>query len=154
VDIREIRIREDVLEKMLDWWRAEWGKRIAIKEAESEREAVIMKADAERIAHLKRTEAEVRSISAMEAVKARARGEMISQIADTLTRIDRDVAYRFIEVVEHLSREMVTDNIVARRYIEMMESLVKSEGVKKFIVGEGRQLLEPGQPHEEKDRKS
>jgi sulfatase maturation enzyme AslB (radical SAM superfamily) len=90
----------------------------------------------------------------MEAVKARARGEMISQIADTLTRIDRDVAYRFIEVVEHLSREMVTDNIVARRYIEMMESLVKSEGVKKFIVGEGRQLLEPGQPHEEKDRKS
>ena len=151
VDIREIRIRGDVLEKLLAWWGAEWRKRIAIKEAESEREAVIMKADGERIALLKRTEAEVRSVAAIEAAKASARGEMISQIAEALTRVDRDVAYRFIEVVERLSSEMMTDNLVARRYLKVMEAMVKSEGVRRFIIGEGSRLLGPGPPPREED---
>jgi len=40
VDIREIRIREDVLGKVLDWWGVEWGKRIAIQEAKGERRPI------------------------------------------------------------------------------------------------------------------
>jgi regulator of protease activity HflC (stomatin/prohibitin superfamily) len=143
VDIGEIRIREDVLEKMLDWWGAEWKKRIAIREAEAEREATIVKADGERIALLRSTEAEARALTALERVKAEARGEVIRQMMDALNQVDRRMALRFIRVVEQLSRDMVTDNIGARRYIEVLEALAKSDGPKTLVIGGDRQLLWP-----------
>jgi regulator of protease activity HflC (stomatin/prohibitin superfamily) len=143
VDIREIRIREDVLEKLLDWWGAEWKRRIAIKEAEGEREATIVKADGERIALLRSAEAEARALTALERVKAEARGEMIRQMTDALNQVPGNMALRFIRVVEQLSRDMVTDNIGARRYIEVLEVLAKSEGQKTIIIGGDRQLLWP-----------
>jgi regulator of protease activity HflC (stomatin/prohibitin superfamily) len=143
VDIREIRIREDVLEKLLDWWGAEWKKRIAIREAEGEREATIVKADGERIALLRSTEAEAKALTALERVKAEARGEVIRQMMDALNQVDRRMALRFIRVVEQLSRDMVTDNIGARRYIEVLEALAKSDGPKTLVIGGDRQLLWP-----------
>jgi regulator of protease activity HflC (stomatin/prohibitin superfamily) len=143
VDIREIRIREDVLEKMLDWWGAEWKRRIAIKEAEGEREATIVKVDGERIALLRSAEAEARALTALERVKAEARGEMIRQMMDALNQVPGNMAVRFMSVVEQLSRDMVTDNIGARRYIEVLEVLAKSEGQKTIIIGGDRQLLWP-----------
>jgi regulator of protease activity HflC (stomatin/prohibitin superfamily) len=145
VDIREIRIREDVLEKLLDWWGAEWKKRVAIKEAEGERGAVIVKADGERIALLKSAEAEARALTALEKVKAEARGEMIRQMMDALNQVvDKDMALRFIRVVEQLSRDMVTDNIGARRYIEVLEAIAKSDGQKTIVISGDQRLLWPG----------
>jgi regulator of protease activity HflC (stomatin/prohibitin superfamily) len=176
VDIREIRIREDVLGKMLDWWGAEWKRRIAIKEAEgeravmltlaeaervrliegakaeatktteaaqAERDAAILKADGERIALLRTAEAEARALTVLEEVKAEARGEVIRQMMDALNQVPRDMALRFISVVEQLSRDMVTDNISARRYVEVLEAIAKSGGQKTIIIGGERQLLWP-----------
>jgi regulator of protease activity HflC (stomatin/prohibitin superfamily) len=143
VDIREIRIREDVLEKLLNWWGAEWKRKIAIKEAEGEREATIVKADGERIALLRSAEAEARALTALEEVKAEAREEMIRQMSVALNQVPGNMALRFIRVVEQLSRDMVTDHIGARRYIEALEILAKSEGQKTIIIGGDRQLLWP-----------
>ncbi len=143
VDIREIRIREDVLGKMLDWWGAEWKKRIAIKEAEGERKATIVKADGERIAFLKLADAEARALAALEGVKDEARGKMIRRMMDALNQVDKEMALRFISVVEQLSRDMVADNIGARRYIEVLEAIAKSDGQKTIVIGGDRQLLWP-----------
>ena len=143
VDIREIRIREDVLDKLLDWWGAEWKRKIAIKEAEAEREAIIVKVDGERIALLRSAEAEARALTALERVKAEARGEMIRQMMDAVNQVPRDMALRFIRVVEQLSRDMVADNIGARRYIEVLEAIAKSDGQKTIVIGGERQLLWP-----------
>lgn len=132
VDIREIRIREDVLQKMLDWWGAEWKKRIAIKEAEGERIVLLTSA-----------EAEARALTALEEVKAEARGKMIRQMVDALNQVDKDMALRFIRVVEQLARDMVTDNIGARRYVEVLEAIAKSGGQKTIIIGGDRKLLWP-----------
>jgi len=143
VDIREIRIREDVLGKVLDWWGTEWEKRIAIKEAEGEREATIVRADGERIALLRSAQAEARALTVLEKVKAKARKEMIRQIVDALNQVDKDMALRFTRLMEQLSCDMVTDSISARRYIEVLEVLAKSEGQKTIIIGGDRQLLWP-----------
>lgn len=132
VDIREIRIREDVLEKMLDWWGAEWKKRIAIKEAEGEREAF-----------LKRADAEVRAAAALERLKTEARDKLIEQMVNALDRIDKSIALRFMRVVDRLSSDIITDDVTARRYVEVLEAIAKSGGQKTIIIGGDRQLLWP-----------
>jgi regulator of protease activity HflC (stomatin/prohibitin superfamily) len=131
IDIREIRIREDVLEKMLDWWGAEWKKRIAIKEAEGEREALI-----------KRAEGEAGAIKKVERAKLRAREEMLVQIAHLL-KFNENVALRFIRIMEKVCRDMTVDDVAARRYIEVLEAIAKSDGQKTIVIGGDRQLLWP-----------
>ncbi len=143
VDIREIRIREDVLGKMLDWWGAEWKKRIAIKEAEGEKEALITKAEGEREAFLKRAGAEVRAAAALESLKAEARDKLIEQMVKALDRVDKSIALRFMRVVDRLSQDIITDDITGRRYIEVLEAIARSGGQKTIIIGGDRQLLWP-----------
>ncbi|MFB0536168.1 MAG: SPFH domain-containing protein, partial [Anaerolineae bacterium] len=153
VDIREIRIREDVLQKMLDWWGAEWKKRIAIKEAEGEREALITKAEgekkaliakakAQKVALLEKAEAEARAITALEGVKYEVREKILEQVAH-LSAINANVALRFINIVEQLSRDMTADDVAARRYIEVLEAIAKSDGQKTIVISGDRQLLWP-----------
>jgi regulator of protease activity HflC (stomatin/prohibitin superfamily) len=153
VDIREIRIREDVLQKMVDWWGAEWKKRMAIKEAEGERgalitkaegerEALIAKAEGEREALIAKAEAEARAITALEGVKYEVREKILKQVAH-LNTINANVALRFINIVEQLSRDMTVDDVAARRYIEVLEAIAKSAGQKTIVIGGDRQLLWP-----------
>lgn len=143
VDIREIRIREDVLEKLLDWWGAEWKKRTVIKEAEGEKEALITRAEAQKIALLKKAEAEARAITALEGVKAAVREKILEQIAN-LSKVDANVALRFINIVEQLSRDMTADDVAARRYIEVLEAIAKSDGQKTIVISGDQRLLWPG----------
>jgi len=143
VDIREIRIREDVLEKLLDWWGAEWKKRIAIKEAEAEKEALITRAEGEREALLKRADAEVRAAAALESLKAEARDKLIEQMMNALDRVDKSIALRFMRVVDRLSHDIITDDVTSRRYVEVLEAIAKSGGQKTIIIGGDRQLLWP-----------
>ncbi|TEU17752.1 MAG: SPFH/Band 7/PHB domain protein [Anaerolineales bacterium] len=142
VDIREIKIREGVLEKLLDWWGAEWKKRIAIKEAEGEGEALIAKAEAQKVAFLKKAEAEARAITALEGVKYEVREKILKQVAH-LGAINANVALRFINIVEQLSRDMTADDVAARRYIEVLEAIAKSDGQKTIVIGGDRRLLWP-----------
>jgi regulator of protease activity HflC (stomatin/prohibitin superfamily) len=132
VDIREIRIREDVLDKLLDWWRAEWGKRIVIKEAEAEREALFKKA-----------EGEAGAIKAVEGAKAEIRKKILEQMAK-LVNLDRNLAFRFISIMEKLSRDMTADDVAGRRYIEVLEAIAKSDGQKTIVIGGDQRLLWPG----------
>jgi len=132
VDIREIRIREDVLEKMLDWWRAEWEKRIAIKEAEGQREALFRKA-----------EGEAGAIIAVEGAKAGVRNRILEQMA-RLINLDENLAFRFIRIMEKLSCDMTADNVAGRRYIEVLEAIAKSDGQKTIVIGGDQRLLWPG----------
>ncbi|MDH4137737.1 MAG: SPFH domain-containing protein, partial [Anaerolineae bacterium] len=142
VDIREIKIREDVLQKMLDWWGAEWKKRIAIKEAEGEGEALITRAEAEKIALFRRAEGEAGAIKAVEGAKAEARRKILEQMAK-LINLDEKLAFRFIKIMEKLSYDMTADNVVGRRYIEVLEAIAKSGGQKTIVIGGDRRLLWP-----------
>jgi regulator of protease activity HflC (stomatin/prohibitin superfamily) len=143
VDIREIRIREDVLGKMLDWWGAEWKRRIAIKEAEGEKEALIMRAEAQKIALFRRAEGEAGAIKAVEGAKAAVREKLLEQIAN-LSKVNANVALRFINIVEQLSRDMTADDVAARRYIEVLEAIAKSDGQKTIVISGDQRLLWPG----------
>jgi len=142
VDIREIRIREDVLDKLLDWWGAEWKRRIAIKEAEGEKEALITRAEAQKIALFRKAEGEAGAIKAVEGAKAEVRKKILKQMAK-LINLDENLAFRFINIVEQLSRDMTADDVAARRYIEVLEAIAKSDGQKTIIIGGDRQLLWP-----------
>jgi len=142
VDIREIRIREDVLQKMVDWWGAEWKRRIAIKEAEGEKEALITRAEAEKIALFRRAEGEAGAIKAVEGAKAEARRKILEQMAK-LINLDEKLAFRFIRIMEKLSYDMTADNVVGRRYIEVLEAIAKSGGQKTIVIGGDSRLLWP-----------
>jgi len=52
-------------------------------------------------------------------------------------------------VFEQLSRNVVTDDIVATRYIEALEAMAKSAGTKALFISEGKQsALGPGELHD------
>jgi regulator of protease activity HflC (stomatin/prohibitin superfamily) len=135
VDIREIRIREDVLEKLLDWWGAEWKKRVAIKEAEGERLAMLEKA-----------EGQAQALRRVEQEKADARQVIIRQLMGALhdLKASQNVVIRFIRVIEQLSRNIVTDDVTAQRYIEVLEAIARSDGQKTIVVSGDQRLLWPG----------
>jgi regulator of protease activity HflC (stomatin/prohibitin superfamily) len=118
---------------MLDWWGAEWEKRIAIKEAEGEREALIKKA-----------EGEAGTIREVERAKRRAREKMIKQVERLLRIPDEKVAFRFIKIMDTICRDMTADDVAGRRYIEVLEAIAKSDGQKTIVIGGDRQLLWPG----------
>ena len=144
VDIREIRIREDVLEKLLDWWGAEWKKRIAIKEAEGEGEALITRAEAQKTALFRRAEGEAGAIEEVERAKRRAREKMIEQVERLLRIPDENVALRFIKIMETICRDMTADDVAGRRYIEVLEAIAKSDGQKTIVISGDQRLLWPG----------
>ena len=119
-------------ERMMAWWEAEWKRRIAVKEAQTEKRAMIEKA-----------EGRVRALKALEEVKAGIRREMIKQLINAIKKIgDLEVKVRFIHVIEQLSRRMMTEDVIASRYIEVLEAIAESNGQKIFILGEDRRFLE------------
>ena len=134
IDIEKIEMPEGAEERMLAWWEAEWRRRIAIKEARSERQALIEKAEGRALA-----------LERLEKVKADARQKMINQLLNAIDVIIKgapDITIRFINVIEQLSRRIVTEDIIASRYMEVLEAIAESNGQKIFILGEDRRFLE------------
>lgn len=137
-DIKSVTMPEEVRERVLQWWEAEWKRKIAVKEAKGERQAMIEKAMGKAWA-----------LERLEGVKADARRRMIRQLVNAIEGVDKisdgKTTIRFIHVIEQLSRRMMTDDIIASHYMEVLEAIAESGGQKVFILGEDRRLLERGE---------
>ncbi|MBC8492380.1 MAG: SPFH/Band 7/PHB domain protein [Chloroflexi bacterium] len=134
-DVESIEIPAEARARMLEWWEAEWKRRIAFKRARSERQTMIEKATGRAWA-----------LEKLEEVKADARRRMIRQLINAIEGVDQigggKTTIRFIHVIEQLSRRMMTDDIIASHYCEVLEAIVESGGQKVFVLGEDRRLLE------------
>lgn len=135
VDLRVIEMPDEVRERMLAVWETEWRSKIKVKEAE-----------AEKLVMLEQAEGKARTITAMEKVKFEAMEKKLSHILEVLTKAPDEVGIRFIRVVEQLSKNMVTDDIIATRYIEALETMARSSGQKAFFLSTGGEApaLRPG----------
>ena len=134
IDIENIEMPKEAKEQLLAWWEAEWKRRIAIKEARTERRALIERAEGRALA-----------VEKFEKIKAEARQKMINQLLNAINVIIKgapDITIRFISVIEQLSRRIVTEDIIASRYMEVLEAIAESNGQKIFILGEDRRFLE------------
>ena len=132
VDLRMIQMPDEVRQRMLAVWEAEWKNKIKLKEAKTE------------------SESRVQIISALEQIRSQASAEMIGQIermVNILTGMsDSQVRIRFIRAFEQLSRNVVADDVIATRYIEALEAMAKSAGAKALFISEGKEgLLGPGE---------
>jgi regulator of protease activity HflC (stomatin/prohibitin superfamily) len=133
-DIKAVTMPEEVSERVLEWWGAEWKRRIAAKEAEAERDAITAVG-----------EAEAAVVSGVESVKAAARAKAIEQFTSIVRQGGRrpsdEVIIRFFDVIEKLSRRVVSDEVTALRYIKALEKLSESEGSRFIIAPPGSDLL-------------
>ena len=68
VNVMNIEMPAEVQQRVLDWWKARWRRKITLEEAESERLAALTKA-----------EGQARALLMMERVKAAAHREMVEQ---------------------------------------------------------------------------
>lgn len=141
VDLRVIEMPDEVRERMLEVWETEWKNRIKLEEARTDRKAMVQEA---------RGKAE--TIARIERIRAETRDDLVSQMEDLAKRLaglPTGVRIRFIRVFEQLSRNVVTDDIVATRYIEALEAMAKSAGAKALFISEGKQsALGPGELHD------
>jgi regulator of protease activity HflC (stomatin/prohibitin superfamily) len=126
-DIREIKMPEEVEERVRQRWTARVERELKIAEAEAERDAM-----------LHWSEGRARALAQIEEVKLRARtrmAQMIGEMVDGLTRIDQEsVAMSFVNVVQELTNRVGQDETVAMRYIDAMQAIVRSDGVKSFVI--------------------
>jgi regulator of protease activity HflC (stomatin/prohibitin superfamily) len=138
VDLRVIEMPDEVRQRMLAVWETEWKNRIKLEEARAEG----------------KSKAQV--IGAIERVRSKAGDDVVSQIgrmASVLKDMPAGVRIRFISVFEQLSRNIVTDDIVATRYIEALETMAKSAGTKALFISEGKpEALGPGELHDISER--
>jgi hypothetical protein len=103
-----------------------------------ERELLLEKAKAERDALIERSRGQARALYNLESIKAKAREDMVGTVEKlftTLTKSGRDqIAWRFVGVIEELTKRVGEDETVTMRYIEAMEAMVESPGPKSFVV--------------------
>jgi len=138
VDIKSIEMPPEARAQMLEWWKAEWKRKIAVKKAKSERQAMVQKA-----------EGKAWALEKLEGVKTDARRRMIRQFINAIDGVDKigggKITIRFIHVIEQLSRRMMSDDIIASRYMEVLEAIAESDGQKVFVLGGDRRVLERGE---------
>ena len=137
VDVSGIEMPPEVKEQVLARWEAEIQKEITVKLAEGAKEALIQ-----------RGMGQAEALARVERVKTRTIDEMIEQLRKIVNIIevqqDATTAHRFIEAIEQISSRIVTEDIVALRYIEALEMIARSEGAKIIFLGEERRFLGPG----------
>jgi len=139
VDITRIDMPDEVRDRVLDIWRAAWEQEIRLKEAQAEGRALLTVADAE-----------ARAIAKLEKVKWQARDELITQVTNALRTlledksVKDDIIIRFCQVVQKLSISIMSDDVTARRYVQVLEALAESEGRKILLIGGDRGALGSG----------
>ena len=127
LDIAEIKMPDDVHAKMVKRWSAPVDADIKEQEAVGERRAMVQIG-----------EGRATSLERLEGVRLVVRAKMIKVIQDlvgTLPKMDQEKAVLgFISVIQELTNRVGQDETVAMRYIEAMQSIVKSEGPKSFVI--------------------
>ena len=147
VDLRVIEMPDEVRERMLAVWETEWKNKIRVREAQAE-------GVAERLTVVQEAEGRAQAIAKVQRAKFDIIQRMIAEMVDTLASIkSRNIRIRFVQVVEQLSRNVATDDIVATRYIEALEAMAKSSGTKALFISEGKpEALGPGDMHDLMER--
>jgi len=161
VDIRQIGMPEDVREQVLEVWKTDWQSRIEVQLAESERRALVTRAlgerdalraraEGERAALVVKGEAQAEALSQVERVKARAVEDLVNQLLRGIREIGReppreDVLAKFVWIVERLSATLISDDLIASRYIEALERIALSDTAKTVIIGEDRRITRLGE---------
>lgn len=136
VDVSEVRVPDEVQERLLEWWGVRWHRVTEIVRAEAEKEALQLKGQGQAAAleavEQKRHEAVAATIKALEGL-----------VAGIAWR-DAALAQRLASVIERLIGRMVTEDVLALRMLEALEKLSEGKGeVTVFLGGEGMPFLSP-----------
>jgi regulator of protease activity HflC (stomatin/prohibitin superfamily) len=138
IDIREIKMPEEVHKRMVAVWETEWKNRIRLEEAKAEGTSRV---------HLIKAVGTIRSKISEDIV------DQVERMVKILTDMPDGVSIRFIRAFEQLSRNAVSDDVVATRYIEALETMAKSAGTKALFISEGKpEALGPGELHDISER--
>jgi regulator of protease activity HflC (stomatin/prohibitin superfamily) len=141
-DIKEVKVPDDVRERMLKRWTMPVDLEIKVQEAQTERDAMIA-----------RSEGRAQSIERLEGIRLVAYDRMIEvirKLVSILPPMDREQAVSgFISVVQQLTGRIGQDESVTMRYIEAMQAVVQSDGPKSFVFTAPFSLSEgaPQPPH-------
>lgn len=128
IDIREIRIPEDVDKQWIKRWQAPIASQLRVREAEAERDAMLVT-----------SEGRAQSLERIEGARLKARTEtvkaILGQVLDELNKVqNEDVLRGVIRIVQYMTTEVARDEEMALRYVEAMQKVIGSEGSKTLII--------------------
>lgn len=136
VDVSEVRVPDEVQERLLEWWGARWHKVTEVVLAEAEREVLALKGKGQAAA-----------LEAVEEKRQAAIGATVRALEGLVAGIawrDAALAQRLASVIERLIARMVTEDVLALRMLEALEKLSEGKGeVTVFLGGEGIPFLSP-----------
>jgi len=127
LDIAEIEVPDDVRARMVKRWSTPVEAKLKVQEAVAERDAMI-----------ELNEGRAISLERLEGVRLAVRAKMVTVIQDlvgSLPPMDQEkVVLGFVSVIQELTNRVGQDETVAMRYIEAMQSIVQSGGLKSFVI--------------------
>lgn len=136
VDVSEVRVPDEVQERLLEWWGVRWHRVTEVVRAEAEKEALALKGQGQAAA-----------LEAVEQKRQAAIGSTIRALEGLVTGIawrDAALAERLASVIERLIGRMVTEDVLALRMLEALEKLSEGKGeVTVYLGGEGLPFLSP-----------
>jgi regulator of protease activity HflC (stomatin/prohibitin superfamily) len=132
-DIEQIRMPEEIRERMVRRWTAVVERDLKLRDAETERESIIQLSEGRAV-----------SLERMEQVRFDAWQQASDSVEGAIERVTAlmakmaasshpQIAANFIAVVEQLTVWFGQDQSTAMRYIEAIESVAHSKGTKTFV---------------------
>lgn len=135
-DVSEVRIPEEVQNRLLEWWGVRWDKATEVARAEAEKEVLRLKG-----------EGQAAALEAVEGKRQEAIGATVKALESLMKSVawrDAALAQRLAAVIERLIGRMVTEDVLALRMLEALEKLSEGKGeVTVFLGGEGMPFLGP-----------
>lgn len=113
IDIKEIAMPDDVRKKMMERWAAPLDRDLKIREAEAQREIMIVK-----------SEGRARSIEQLDRVKLASSARMVSIVEDLARRLqmeDENTAFSFLSLVRELASRIGQDEDSASYALGVLE---------------------------------
>jgi len=127
IDIQAIHPPADVHDRLLRRWTTAVERKIKLKDAETEREAMI-----------ERSRGRAGALDIVDRAQWAARNRMVNTVNQLLTALsstgNSQIALSFVSVIEELTKRVGEDEMVTMQYIEAMRAIVQSEGPKSFVI--------------------
>jgi len=137
MDIRKIEPPSEVVEKMIERWKAPIESQLTLQQALTKSRARVQEAQAERQAIIEVSEGQAAAIIALEDAKYEARSRMVNLVRSMMENIDGvsdPMQLSFMSVMQQITERVGQDERVALRYIEAMQAIVDSDGNKTFMI--------------------
>jgi|GEM_PF-6130562 len=127
LDIREIKMPDDVEARMIKDWTEAKALRMRIAEAETNRQTMIVESEGRALALERMERARAKALEAA--------SEMMIKLMETLKKAGHEKeAWNFVNVVRQLTIWAGHDDKVAMNYIEAMQRIVESDGAKHIFI--------------------